>query len=402
MFGANCCSGPRGWRVKGGASALCRCHTYKQTQHHITITINTTIANNSAQSRSECHFELGVARQKGRDYRRAAAEFARAAELDPANFQVRRWCGWVVCGWVEGCGRMAWGHVLTRGCGKTVHINTIAWTIPKTAQQTHNNNKHHRPSPPQKAWNLLGLCRVSMGDIRDGVAAYEKALALSPDSREAWLNLGQALKEEGRTREAERALTRLIAAEPRTPGGLAAYRLLAQMRQGQGRHADAIKLCDKALALGSDDLVRALSCLASLCLSVCVCCDGAVVVCVVSVCCSLSTWRPPLCASHSHAEHARARTTLHTHALASLCLGRQRGRHRQRLELLYARAICHHALGDVRSAAADYEAAFACDPLKSAGRGAVAPSEEAVAFKYLSFFQREMALYLVRGDWVLY
>jgi len=64
----------------------------------------------------------------------------------------------------------------------------------------------------------------------------------------------KALKEEGRTREAERTLTRLIT-EPRQQGGLVAYRLLAQMRQGQGRHADAIRLCDKALALGSDDLV---------------------------------------------------------------------------------------------------------------------------------------------------
>lgn len=38
---------------------------------------------------------------------------------------------------------------------------------------------------------MLGLCRVSMGDIRLGVAAYEKAIELSPDNREAWLNLGQ-------------------------------------------------------------------------------------------------------------------------------------------------------------------------------------------------------------------
>jgi hypothetical protein len=139
------------------------------------------------------------------------------------------------------------------------------------------------PQPKPQAWNMLGLCRVSMGDIRDGLAAYEKAVELAPDMREAWLNMGQvngwgrwwvvggvqgprrrrgeraprqghrvahgahtgpvraprpcpmplqALKEEGRTREAERTLTRLIA-EPRQPGGIAAYRLLAQMRQGQ-------------------------------------------------------------------------------------------------------------------------------------------------------------------------
>jgi hypothetical protein len=38
---------------------------------------------------------------------------------------------------------------------------------------------------------------------------------------------------------------------------LAAYKLLVQMRQGQGRHADAIQLCDKALALGKKEMVRA-------------------------------------------------------------------------------------------------------------------------------------------------
>ncbi len=48
------------------------------------------------------------------------------------------------------------------------------------------------------AWNLLGLCRTSMGDIREGVKAYERALSLDPSMREAWVNLGQALKEEVR------------------------------------------------------------------------------------------------------------------------------------------------------------------------------------------------------------
>lgn len=47
---------------------------------------------------------------------------------------------------------------------------------------------------------------MSLGDIRSGCAAYERALSLSPGMREAQLNLGQALKEEGRVKEAGRAL----------------------------------------------------------------------------------------------------------------------------------------------------------------------------------------------------
>jgi cytochrome c-type biogenesis protein CcmH/NrfG len=48
-----------------------------------------------------------------------------------------------------------------------------------------------------------------MGDIRDGVEAYKKALELEPDMMEAWLNMGQACKEEARVDEADRALTRV-------------------------------------------------------------------------------------------------------------------------------------------------------------------------------------------------
>jgi hypothetical protein len=48
-----------------------------------------------------------------------------------------------------------------------------------------------------------------MGDIRDGCEAYQKAIELSPDMLEAWLNLGQACKEEARVDEAERALTKV-------------------------------------------------------------------------------------------------------------------------------------------------------------------------------------------------
>ncbi len=35
-----------------------------------------------------------------------------------------------------------------------------------------------------------------------------------------------------------------------------AMRLLAQMRQGQGRHAAAVKIVDKALAAGREEGVR--------------------------------------------------------------------------------------------------------------------------------------------------
>lgn len=46
-----------------------------------------------------------------------------------------------------------------------------------------------------QAWNLLGLCQVSMGDIRLGSAAYERVLKMDPVNLEAWVHLAQARKE---------------------------------------------------------------------------------------------------------------------------------------------------------------------------------------------------------------
>ena len=46
-----------------------------------------------------------------------------------------------------------------------------------------------------QAWNLLGLCQTSMGDIGDGIRAYQKVIDLQTDHREAWVNMAQARKE---------------------------------------------------------------------------------------------------------------------------------------------------------------------------------------------------------------
>ncbi len=81
-------------------------------------------------------------------------------------------------------------------------------------EHTHSPNLIHPspftlPSIVLQVWNFLGLARVSMGDIRSGCEAYEKAIELEPNMLEAWLNLGQACKEEARVDEAERALTKV-------------------------------------------------------------------------------------------------------------------------------------------------------------------------------------------------
>ena len=56
---------------------------------------------------------------------------------------------------------------------------------------------------------MLGLCLVSLGDSREGVAAYRQAVAFKPDYNEVWLKIGQVCKEEGEVQEAEEALRKV-------------------------------------------------------------------------------------------------------------------------------------------------------------------------------------------------
>lgn len=80
------------------------------------------------KSRAECWVEKAMIYQKLRDYRRACRELQQAVRLDSGNAQ---------------------------------------------------------------AWNILGLCSTSQGDIREGVRAYERAVEINPRLKEAWINMGQ-------------------------------------------------------------------------------------------------------------------------------------------------------------------------------------------------------------------
>ncbi len=108
---------------------------------------------------------------------------------------------------------------------------------------------------------MLGLCSTSLGDIREGVRAYERAVELNPRFKEAWVNMGQvsllsrwrrlasslghllrrsqrahaqALKEEGRTQEAERALLKALQLDPPDQPSVNVIRILAQVGRVPG------------------------------------------------------------------------------------------------------------------------------------------------------------------------
>ena len=54
-------------------------------------------------------------------------------------------------------------------------------------------------SKSAQAWNMLGLCCTSLGDIGEGVDAYREAIRLDTSLKEAYFNLCQALKEVNQT-----------------------------------------------------------------------------------------------------------------------------------------------------------------------------------------------------------
>lgn len=89
----------------------------------------------------------------------------------------------------------------------------------------------------------------------------------------------------------------------------------------------------------------------------------------------------------------------------------------QAIELLYLRAICHHALGNMREAVRDYEDCLAFVPKSpspalpasgsssragagdglSGGAGGSNVSEEARSFQFLSFYQKDIVLYMAKS-----
>ncbi|BDA45969.1 probable UDP-N-acetylglucosamine-peptide N-acetylglucosam at N-terminal half [Coccomyxa sp. Obi] len=190
--------------------------------------------------------------------------------------------------------------------GKILHKQRNYRAAVAELQRAVDLNPHSK-----QAWNFLGLCQVSMGDIRLGAAAYERVLRMDPDNLEAWMHLAQARKEEASVAEAEAAFAR--AAELDRDGSRASARLRmhAHMCQGLGRHRRAAQLLRDALeASTSPDAI---------------------------------------------------------------------------VECLHLRGACHHAVGEFIEAVANYERAFSMDNPDL--------GEDARSRQFLSFYQREMALY---------
>eukprot|EP00210_Caulerpa_lentillifera_P002409 g2310.t1 len=100
-----------------------------------------------------------------------------------------------------------------------------------------------------QAMNMLGLCLVSLGDIKEGLEAYEKTIKLDRVHKDVYFNKCQTLKEVGRVKEAEDVYKegRQIEKELGRVRYLGINRVMASMYQGMGQHEKAIPYLDEVV-----------------------------------------------------------------------------------------------------------------------------------------------------------
>jgi len=96
------------------------------------------------------------------------------------------------------------------------------------------------------AFNLLGVVFGRLGHNADAVASYDRALALAPNSTEAWYGRGMTLLATGRLQEAVASFDRVIAAKP---DFTQVHLLRAKLLTDLGRHDAALDGVDRLLAI---------------------------------------------------------------------------------------------------------------------------------------------------------
>lgn len=95
-------------------------------------------------------------------------------------------------------------------------------------------------------WNQRGETHHTMGQYDEAVAAFDRAIALDPDSHHAWKNRGLSLALLGRDEESRASFSRAIALCPNCSD---AYYYQALARNATGDHRGAMESLDHAIAI---------------------------------------------------------------------------------------------------------------------------------------------------------
>ncbi|GIL49345.1 hypothetical protein Vafri_5718 [Volvox africanus] len=201
-----------------------------------------------------------------------------------------------------------------------------------------------------ECWVEKGMIYQKMRDYRRACRDLQQAVKLDPTNSQAWNVLGLCSTSQGDIRDGVRAYEKAVELNPRLKE---AWVNMGQALKEEGRTAEAERALQKALSLDSpaQPSVHVMRVLAQM--------------------------------KQQKGEHATAIKLL------DRAISVAEARDEQVIELLYLRAICYHALGAVREAMRDYEGCLNYVPRN----GSTTLTEEARQFQFLSFYQKDMALY---------
>jgi protein O-GlcNAc transferase len=197
---------------------------------------------------AEAHNALGEAYSAFGEGQAARGEFERATALDPRHAQAHANLGALLL--QQGETQMAASHLDTaiRLFGRKPDAAYPLYLRAKISSGQRNAAKAAgdleqavalRPDFAE-AWSDLGEARKLLFDDEDALAAFRKAVALSPEDAVAQTRLGSKLLDAGLTGEAVPHLQEAVRLDPKNQSALNAL-LLALRRDGQAAQADAVK-----------------------------------------------------------------------------------------------------------------------------------------------------------------
>ena len=100
-----------------------------------------------------------------------------------------------------------------------------------------------------KLHNIFGAINQSLKNLEQAIEAYSKALSIKPDYAEAYINIGNALKEQGKLEESVMAYQKAIAIKPDVAE---AYYNMGIVFKNQGKLEESVMAYQKAIAIKPD------------------------------------------------------------------------------------------------------------------------------------------------------
>jgi tetratricopeptide (TPR) repeat protein len=98
-------------------------------------------------------------------------------------------------------------------------------------------------------WNILGASKAQIGNHDEAIEFYNKSITLKPDYAQAYGNMGNTLKDQGKLKEAIEAYNKAISLKP---DYAEAYSNMGATLQDQGKLDEAMEAYNKCISLKPD------------------------------------------------------------------------------------------------------------------------------------------------------